>query len=546
MPHSGRTEKKDLMTVMLHWALLITLFYSLTTGLRISADVEDAVWARAISAFLPQGDVIRWHVMAAYMLTLIAIAYLAFLSWAQLRARITVDSTRIVNLTAPNRSTRWRSINVMLYWIAFILLGIAGITGGSLYFSITALPFEATLAVHRACAWLVIVYTVLHVLAQFAFGGVRQLLAIVNPRLAYGRSARAALAIALLIGVGLFALNRFTVRDLIAVKIDEPPVIDGNGSDLSWYNAEPLEIITTRGVNQPGRTVTVKVRLLHDGDHIYGLFEWPDSTRSQKHLPLQKTADGWRILQKDAISEDEDDYYEDKFAVMLAHSPTLAGAGTTHLGPQPLADKPGPSGGRGLHYTVDGSIVDVWHWKSVRTGAMGQLDDNYFGPPQEQDSTQSRYTGGYAKDPGSRGYFMNWQSFSEELVVPLRLPKDPALLERLGRLDPDPNVSDDGEFWLPLGQTVEYNPGLDNYPVGTILPSVLIEGPFEGDRGDVRAAALWHNGWWRLEVSRKLDTGSEYDVALSAEEPVYLWVAVFDHAQTRHSLHLHPLRIVLQ
>jgi hypothetical protein len=58
--------------------------------------------------------------------------------------------------------------------------------------------------------------------------------------------------------------------------------------------------------------------------------------------------------------------------------------------------------------------------------------------------------------------------------------------------------------------------------------------------------ARWQDGWWRLEVTRKLDTGSEFDIPLDQDKPAYLWVAVFDHAQTRHSRHLHPLRTILE
>jgi hypothetical protein len=76
------------------------------------------------------------------------------------------------------------------------------------------------------------------------------------------------------------------------------------------------------------------------------------------------------------------------------------------------------------------------------------------------------------------------------------------------------------------------------------LPSVVIEAPFEGDRADVRAEAKWSRGWWHLEVSRLLDTGSKYDVPIA--DGTYLWVVVFDHTQTRHSYHLHPLRLELR
>jgi hypothetical protein len=43
-----------------------------------------------------------------------------------------------------------------------------------------------------------------------------------------------------------------------------------------------------------------------------------------------------------------------------------------------------------------------------------------------------------------------------------------------------------------------------------------------------------------------LDTGSKFDVPLSRNAPTYLWLAVFNHSQTRHSQHLHPVRLLLQ
>src|SRR3546814_4747096 len=75
------------------------------------------------------------------------------------------------------------------------------------------------------------------------------------------------------------------------------------------------------------------------------------------------------------------------------------------------------------------------------------------------------------------------------------------------------------------------------------ISSVIVETPFEGDRGDVTAVAEWRDGWWRMEVKRKLATGSDYDVAIG--DGTYVWVSVFDHTQTRHSFHLRPLQIRL-
>lgn len=549
MQETDRIERTDVTTVLLHWTLVITLVFSLLTGLRISADAEDSVWANALGALLLQGDVMHWHVWAAYALTLAAVAYAAFLNRARLLSRVALDSVRISSLSSADRIVRWKVINVALYWCAFSLLGAAAVTGTALYFFPGLVPHVAVIAVHRAVAWLVIAYVVFHVLSQLVQGGFRQLLKILNPRAAYGTAAVTAMLIAVVVGAGVYALDQVIIRDLTVAEADTLPTIDGDPHDAAWQVAKAIDISTNRGANQPGGEVTVTVRMLHDDDTLYALFEWPDATRSQKHLPLQKTASGWRVVQKEFGIQDEDDYYEDKFGVMLARTPQIAGAGTSHLGPKPIANKPSSSGGRGLHYTTDGSNVDVWHWKSVRSGssAMNQIDDNYFGPPLEPKAKGGRYTGGYTQDPKTAGGFkMNWEKFSDGIIKPLRLPKDPGLLERLGGLNLDPDAGDDGEFWLPLEQTVAYSEELDTYPVGTVMPSVLIEGPFEGDRGDVRAVARWQDGWWRLEVTRKLDTGSEYDTPLGKDQPAYLWVAVFDHAQTRHSLHLHPVRLVLE
>lgn len=54
-----------------------------------------------------------------------------------------------------------------------------------------------------------------------------------------------------------------------------------------------------------------------------------------------------------------------RFAAMLS----------IHLGLKPLEVMPGGSGGRGLHYTTDGSILDVWHRLAVRINQLQQLED---------------------------------------------------------------------------------------------------------------------------------------------------------------------------
>jgi hypothetical protein len=94
-------------------------------------------------------------------------------------------------------------------------------------------------------------------------------------------------------------------------------------------------------------------------------------------------------------------------------------------------------------------------------------------------------------------------------------------------------------------ESVPYAPGLDErIPLGTIIPGVIISGEFSGDRADVRCAARWAAGRWALEVARRLDTKSAYDVPISTG--TYMRVAAFDHSQIRHTRHVRPIRLEVE
>ena len=82
-------------------------------------------------------------------------------------------------------------------------------------------------------------------------------------------------------------------------------------------------------------------------------------------------------------------------------------------------------------------------------------------------------------------------------------------------------------------------------PVGTVIPGVIISGHYEGDRADVRGAAKWKDGYWTLELSRGLRTGSKFDHDFIPGRTLYAWVNVFDHTQTRHTRHQRPVRVVI-
>lgn len=71
-----------------------------------------------------------------------------------------------------------------------------------------------------------------------------------------------------------------------------------------------------------------------------------------------------------------------------------AGHNTFHSSPHPIPGAPATMTGRGLHYTEDGSYVDVWEWKAT-SSASGWMDDAHFGPPLEATPAQ---TGGPTRE----------------------------------------------------------------------------------------------------------------------------------------------------
>jgi hypothetical protein len=337
------------------------------------------------------------------------------------------------------------------------------------------------------------------------------------------------------------------------------PVLDGDTSDPVWRNIAPLSVMTTHGGNFDGTGETrIDIRAVHDGTWAYFLFTWQDPTRSLKQLPLIKEVDGWHLLHNGYERGDEHDYNEDKFSVLLTTSDVdLAGDHTFHAGPQPIANAPATMSGRGLHYTRGANIyADVWEWKAT-SDAMGWMDDDHFGPPLAPTPLQVRhvvpYRGGFAPDPGTVNYSENFAvpadlNGENPFVLPRRLPRDlVATRAAMGSISLDPNVSEsDGARWfMTEAESAPFSPELDKtIPVGTVIPGVIISGEFSGDRADVRCAARWASGHWALEVARRLDTKSPYDVRIRSG--VYMRVAAFDHSQIRHTRHVKPIRLEVE
>ncbi len=526
-------RKTDIGTIILHWTLVILLVIAVATGLRIAINSpHDLVWLHQFDWLLPQSVVWTLHIPAGTMLFALAVSYTIYLNRAHLFRRIQPDLARLSGIVGRRRNARLGALNILLYWMFFIAIVIEIGTGILMYLgyagSVADLHLTCTwiilayapahLLVHAAIGGIPQLLRIFNpgplappaeafdpydrladVMRQNAQGVVR--LAPPAPRPAETPPPAAVRPVRrphperaprrgqvlrvhpLTVAIGggmaalalLMSLDEATRDELVIDEIltaAERPVVDGDISDPIWRTARPVVVQTQQGANlDGGGGTTVEIRAVHDGVYAYFAFVWNDSTRSLKHLPLIKTAHGWRLLEDKFDRHDATAFFEDKFSVLLAPGYVLIpGDRTFHAGGKPLDDKPESLSGRGYHYTTDGSYVDVWQWRATEGGMAGWMDDSYFGPPTKPTKAEQNgtvpYDGGFAGDPGEFPYSLNVQETGgyDSPVTPKRLPKD---LQRthlaMGTIDlhADHGESDGARWWMEPANSVPYSPEAD-------------------------------------------------------------------------------------
>jgi hypothetical protein len=610
-----RHRKTDYGTIILHWLFVAAFAIALFSGLRIATESPERTWINLFDFFLPRESAWTAHMQAAVVLVAVALGYTIYMIRSGLGRRVKLDKVRLRGLFSRGQA-RLSAVNALLYWIFFVTMVTLLVSGGLLYFGFYSGYDVAML--HWVGTWVILGFAALHLLAQYKSGGAAQLLRIFRPaalpapppRLdavellsllaeqssrtpqrpprpdpppaaprraapAQTRAARSknptlqanafvvAAAVAITGASAIVATDRLTVDQLLLHRINsaDAPLLDGDTSDRAWRGIKPFSLITGEGGNFDGKGESrIEIRGVHDGTWAYFLFTWEDPTRSLKHLPLVKQADGWHLLHSGYEIGDEHDYNEDKFSVLLTTSDvTLAGGRTFHPGPHPVANAPSTLTGRGLHYTAAG-YVDVWQWKATSGGVSGWMDDAHFGPPRDPTPMQAAsvipYKGGFSPDPGTANYHDNFTVDADtsdgttrtRLIAPLRLPRTIAeTTAALGRIDLDPAHGDsEGARWfMTESDSAPYSADADaRIPTGTVIPGVILGGEFSGDRADVRCAARWASGHWTLEVARRLDTSSKYDVPIKSG--AFMRVAAFDHSQIRHTRHVRPIRLEVE
>jgi len=324
-------------------------------------------------------------------------------------------------------------------------------------------------------------------------------------------------AVALLVIAGCESPQQAVAPDtLVAMKVAAAPNMAALAADPAWARAQPLTVKLSDGVNFAGGKgeTTATLKAVYTADMLYMLIQYGDPTNSMRRVPYQKQADGsWKKLTDPADKGGDDNiYYEDKWAMLWQASPVrnFEKQGCT------VACHTGEGKPYGNKYTRDeGEILDMWHMKGMRTGVLGWVDDQYT--DHTRYDKEKSPNAGRKGDPGGPEY----------AVIPLENGK-PKSMDKSGRA-----ANAGGKYWIARGDEVPFDDS--KFKAGDEVAS-HISIPLQGDRADVRVATAWANGMYTYVISRKLVTGSKFDVQWNDLGKRYAFgFAAFDNAQVRHA-----------
>lgn len=163
-----RLPTTDGMLVLFHWCCAIALIASVITGLRIGADDQNATVTPILGSIALQGAVHWLHYLAGICIAAVAAGYAVYLRQARLASRLKVPPGKGRKLLTKPGRPGWRVRNIHLYYLLFGLILLLAATGLLRYVGFAAGGWLRT--IHLASAYLIITATILHILAQFAFG----------------------------------------------------------------------------------------------------------------------------------------------------------------------------------------------------------------------------------------------------------------------------------------------------------------------------------------------------------------------------------------
>ena len=313
---------------------------------------------------------------------------------------------------------------------------------------------------------------------------------------------------------------------LIAAKVAQAPVLAAGAADPAWAKAKALSVPLSGGMNFKKGNTTATLKAVYSGDMVYFLLQYADPTQSVRRSPYVKQADGnWKKLSDpDDKGGDNNKYYEDKFALIWNIGGSIKGFDKQGCMVSCHAGEAGkPYGNKYL--ASEGETGDIWHMKSIRTGYIGQVDDQFLDhTPYDKAKAPEA---GRKSDPRMGGGY-------DDIKL---LNGKPEFMNKNGI----PANKEGGTYYLKAEDKVSFEDS--KFKPGDEVASILVA-PFTGDRGEIATAISWKGGKWTAVMARKLVTGSKFDVQFDKLDGSYSFgLAAFDNAQVRHAIHMGALKL---
>ncbi len=412
-----------------------------------------------------------------------------------------------------NTAVKWRS---NFAFVIYLLLFLAIISGLLLYSEKTTdqLAYASLKNMHLISFWGVLLASVFYGIIQILQRDRDKNEHRISYRSKEGKRIWAALAAFILIctmavwGVAEFVNTQLT---LTSRRMNRNIVLDGYAGRREWYGIDSVLVALTGGDNFDNGSTNILIKSFRNRQHIYFLFQWRDNNRSYNRQ-LLKTNRGWIEQKSDSAITSmfgESVYFEDQLALSF-HRSSSGCLESCHLGSSQQA---------GRHYT-NGDTADVWMWRALSTNPVGEADDGWWAKAAGDSNGGMRFD-----NSAGGGYTSN---LNREWDEPYFLSYHPAL-----------------RYWIDMRSKyfMPYRSGLDIFEVGAIQPAVVTL-PFMGDRGDIRVRGIWARGVWTVELSRAINTGSPFDMALTGT--VWMSLASFDNSEKMHSYHFKPIKLIIE
>src|SRR4051794_36842462 len=288
-----------------------------------------------------------------------------------------------------------------------------------------------------------------------------------------------------LVGATTFAFQAMAADTVTAARVDKAPLLAAGATDPAWAKAEALSVPLAGGVNFKDGKTTATIKAVYSGDTLYMLVQYDDPTQSVQRFPFQKQADGsWKKMSDPKDKGGDDNiYYEDKFALIWNINNSIKNFSQMGCMAACHAGEPGkPFGNK---YTAsEGELGDIWHMKSIRTGYIGRVDDQYL--DHTRFDPQKSPEAGRKSDPKTAGGYNDVKLVNGK---PELMHKSATPANKAG-----------GTYYVREEDKVLFDDS--KFKAGDEVASILVS-PFTGDRGEIAVAIKWANGKWISVMSRK-------------------------------------------